>query len=80
MSAIDRETVQLLMHNLTFNLASSQFRGQHLTLLDQYRTYAAAHHNDFDLACSQFPASSFPILDDIEHSFPFLPRRTDEEQ
>jgi len=38
MSPIDRETVQLLMHNLAVNLANQQFRDQHSLLLDQYRT------------------------------------------
>lgn len=37
MSSIDRETVQLLMHNLTVNLNTPQFRTQHFTLLEQYR-------------------------------------------
>lgn len=37
MSTIDRETVQLLMHNLTVNLTNQQFREQHGTLLEQYR-------------------------------------------
>jgi SHAQKYF class myb-like DNA-binding protein len=37
MSPIDRETVQLLMHNLAANLANQQFRDQHSLLLDQYR-------------------------------------------
>lgn len=38
MSIIDRETVQLLMHNLTVSLSNQQFREQHGTLLEQYRT------------------------------------------
>jgi len=38
MSPIDRETVQLLMHNLALNLANQQFREQHAYLLDQYRS------------------------------------------
>jgi hypothetical protein len=37
MSPIDRETIQLLMHNLSVNLANQQFREQHAFLLDQYR-------------------------------------------
>jgi SHAQKYF class myb-like DNA-binding protein len=37
MSTIDRETVQLLMHNLTVNLTNDDFRAQHGTLLDQYK-------------------------------------------
>lgn len=38
MSTIDRETVQLLMHNLAINLANPTFRDQHSNLMDQYRT------------------------------------------
>jgi len=38
MSPIDRETIQLLMHNLALNLANQQFREQHAYLLDQYRS------------------------------------------
>jgi hypothetical protein len=38
MNTIDRETVQLLMHNLTVNLNNQVFRDQHGALLDQYRT------------------------------------------
>jgi hypothetical protein len=38
MSTIDRETVQLLMHNLAINLANPTFRDQHSSLMDQYRT------------------------------------------
>jgi len=41
MSPIDRETVQLLMHNLSVNLANQQFRDQHSLLLEQYRTLLA---------------------------------------
>jgi len=37
MSPIDRETVQLLMHNLAMNLANQQFREQHTVLLEHYR-------------------------------------------
>eukprot|EP01102_Stenamoeba_stenopodia_P018852 TRINITY_DN6988_c0_g1_i1.p1 TRINITY_DN6988_c0_g1~~TRINITY_DN6988_c0_g1_i1.p1 ORF type:complete len:419 (+),score=79.49 TRINITY_DN6988_c0_g1_i1:229-1485(+) len=38
MTPLERDTVQLLMHNLAVNLANQQFREQHAALLDQYRT------------------------------------------
>jgi SHAQKYF class myb-like DNA-binding protein len=60
MSPIDRETVQLLMHNLAVNLANQQFREQHTLLLDQYRTLlsrAPTDHTAGPLA-SQQPSSS----------------------
>lgn len=38
MSPVDRETIQLLLHNLTMNLDSSNFREQHSYLLDQYQS------------------------------------------
>ena len=43
MSAIDRETIQLLMHSLTINLSSASFREQHLDMLDQYRDFVASN-------------------------------------
>ncbi|EFA77680.1 myb domain-containing protein [Heterostelium album PN500] len=38
LSQIDRETMQLLMHNLAINLANQQYRDQHQSLLDQCRS------------------------------------------
>jgi len=38
MSPLDKETVQLLMHNLAINLANKQLREQHTLLLEQYRS------------------------------------------
>lgn len=46
MSTIDRETVQLLMHNLTVNLTNQQFRDQHGTLLEQYRALRSTRPDD----------------------------------
>jgi len=43
MSPIDKETVQLLMHNLAINLANQQLREQHSLLLDQYRSLVNKH-------------------------------------
>ncbi|KAF2074878.1 hypothetical protein CYY_003797 [Polysphondylium violaceum] len=37
MSQIDRETMQLLMHNLAINLANQQYKDQHITLYEQCR-------------------------------------------
>jgi hypothetical protein len=37
MSPMERETVQVLMHNLTVNLASQQFKNQHGLLMEQYK-------------------------------------------
>ena len=47
MSNIDRETVQLLMHNLAINLANQQFREQHSILMDQYRTVLQSSNGKF---------------------------------
>ena len=44
MNSIDRETLQLLMHNLAINLSSQQFRDQHVLMMDQYRNMIV--HND----------------------------------
>eukprot|EP01112_Ceratiomyxa_fruticulosa_P010415 TRINITY_DN2759_c0_g2_i2.p2 TRINITY_DN2759_c0_g2~~TRINITY_DN2759_c0_g2_i2.p2 ORF type:complete len:365 (-),score=71.03 TRINITY_DN2759_c0_g2_i2:132-1226(-) len=38
LSPIDRETLQVLMQNLTVNLASQSFRDQHSILIEQYRS------------------------------------------
>jgi len=38
MTSIDKETVQLLMHNLTINLANQQYKEQHAFLLEQYKS------------------------------------------
>jgi len=46
MSPIDRETIQLLMHNLALNLANQQFREQHAYLLEQYRSVIAKAQSD----------------------------------
>lgn len=45
MTPIDRETVQLLMHNLASNLSNQQFRDQHALLLAQYRDLLAKNGN-----------------------------------
>ncbi|KAN0038811.1 hypothetical protein ACTA71_001002 [Dictyostelium dimigraforme] len=37
LSMIDRETMQILMHNLAINLANQQYRDNHQTLSEQYR-------------------------------------------
>eukprot|EP01113_Clastostelium_recurvatum_P007381 TRINITY_DN1343_c0_g1_i1.p1 TRINITY_DN1343_c0_g1~~TRINITY_DN1343_c0_g1_i1.p1 ORF type:complete len:356 (+),score=81.16 TRINITY_DN1343_c0_g1_i1:75-1142(+) len=38
MTALDREMLQVLMHNLAQNLASQNFRDQHGSLIEQYRS------------------------------------------
>ncbi len=48
MSPIDKETVQLLMHNLSINLANQQFREQHAFLLEQYRQVVGKQTNTID--------------------------------
>lgn len=48
MSNIDRETVQLLMHNLAINLANQQFREQHSILMDQYRSVLQSSSEEGD--------------------------------
>jgi len=37
LSNVDRDAVNILMHNLAVNLANQQYREQHLVLLDRYR-------------------------------------------
>lgn|SRR3990167_976939 len=52
MNSVDRETLQLLMHNLAINLSSQQFRDQHVLMMDQYRNILSqpdsADYNSFD--------------------------------
>lgn len=59
MSAIDRETVQLLMHNLTVNLTNQQFRDQHGALLDQYRNLLSKPSSDSHSSAPQPQGSGF---------------------
>jgi len=37
LTTLDQTTIQLLMHNLTINIANEQFKNQHLHLIDQYK-------------------------------------------
>lgn len=37
MSDIDKETIQLLMHNLCINLSNQQFREQNSFLIEEYQ-------------------------------------------
>lgn len=72
MSSIDRETVQLLMHNLTVNLTNQQFRDQHVTLLEQYRKLLskspnANSSNTSTALVSLTPADSHPLSSSSQH-------------
>ncbi|EGG23275.1 myb domain-containing protein [Cavenderia fasciculata] len=46
MSQTDRETMQLLMHNLAINLANQQYRDQHQSLIDQCRSLKREDDDD----------------------------------
>lgn len=43
MNAIDRETIQLLMHNLFINLSNPQFREQQFQIMQQYKEHITSH-------------------------------------
>eukprot|EP00026_Physarum_polycephalum_P010788 Phypoly_transcript_10968.p1 GENE.Phypoly_transcript_10968~~Phypoly_transcript_10968.p1 ORF type:complete len:327 (+),score=63.88 Phypoly_transcript_10968:45-983(+) len=60
MNTIDRETVQLLMHNLTVNLNNQVFRDQHGALLDQYRSLLNKPSNPSTMSSSSSTPSSTP--------------------
>jgi len=61
LSPIDKETVHLLMHNLTINIANQQFREQHNFLLEQYRALIGKSQTEpTDRVVSATPVSKDP--------------------
>jgi len=60
LSPIDKETVHLLMHNLTINIANQQFREQHNFLLEQYRTLIGKSQTEPTDRVSATPVSKEP--------------------
>lgn len=61
MSPVDRETIRLLMHNLSLNLENHQFREQHVFLLEQYRA-VVDKKPPFSNAAAAPPPQIFPII------------------